>query len=205
MPELDAGYHGLTDFAEEHNVKGILHTGEHYATLGDIITSLNNMYCGPLSAEFAHLLVSVCLSNGKKNQEKISLLIKRFCNCRNYWEICCETKPHTFAVPVPGSNSIRWATVESFIVLCSVRLVSGIIGHHMFDETVADKWFQLANFSGFCFYQLGISLFCKFWNKSVCRVPRSKNGLPRSLSRFRKSSWALMRKWTWQNSCSGHR
>ena len=57
VAELDAGHYGLTDMAQEYNVSGILHTGQQHATLEDIITSLKFMYCGPLTSEFAHLLV----------------------------------------------------------------------------------------------------------------------------------------------------
>ena len=57
--ELSPSFYGLTaDDGVSHKLHGILHTGQEQATTAQIVQMLEQMYCGPITAEFQHLPVS---------------------------------------------------------------------------------------------------------------------------------------------------
>ena len=57
--ELDPAIYGLNNGSEQYKVEGIVDMGKENATLSEIVERLEEAYCGPITAEFRHLIVSI--------------------------------------------------------------------------------------------------------------------------------------------------
>ena len=56
--ELDPAQYGISATAV-HSLDGVLHVGPDRLQTGDLIALLEDLYCGPVAAEFLHLQVSI--------------------------------------------------------------------------------------------------------------------------------------------------